>query len=71
MAFMTETRSAAGSLAERFGRVRAAIADRYASYALYRRTFAELQALDDRDLADLGLARADIMAIARETARSR
>ncbi|HMQ95525.1 MAG TPA: DUF1127 domain-containing protein [Amaricoccus sp.] len=34
--------------------------------ALYRSTAAELGALTDRDLEDLGIARADIRRIARE-----
>lgn len=33
----------------------------------YRRTFNELDALRDRELADLGIARADISRIARES----
>lgn len=36
----------------------------------YNQTLNELSALSDRDLADIGIARADISAIARETARS-
>lgn len=36
----------------------------------YNETLSELSALSDRDLADIGVARADIPAIARETARS-
>ena len=33
---------------------------------MYRRTVAELNALSDRDLADLGMARCDIAAAAHE-----
>lgn len=44
-------------------RLRAAWAD----WRLYRRTLAELEALSDRDLADLGLFRQDLPAVARET----
>jgi len=68
MAFLTDTRIAAGSLAERFGRIRAAIEDSFARRSLYRRTLAELQALTDRDLADLGIARADLPQLARAAA---
>lgn len=46
-----------------FARVRKAFEDR----ALYRRTLAELNALTDRDLKDLGMVRHDIASIARET----
>ena len=68
MAFMTDTLSAAGSIVERIGRIRAAIGDRHARQTLYRRTLAELQALSDRDLADLGIARGDLHDLAREAA---
>jgi uncharacterized protein YjiS (DUF1127 family) len=38
---------------------------------LYWRTHSELGALSDRELADLGIARADIAAIAHEAAYGR
>jgi uncharacterized protein YjiS (DUF1127 family) len=69
MAYATDTRSIGGTIAERIGRLRAAMADRYGRYALYKRTLGELQALSDRDLADLGVARADIETLARMAAR--
>jgi len=37
--------------------------------AIYRQTFDELSVLTDRDLADLGIARASIPSVAREAAR--
>lgn len=37
-----------------------------ADYRLYRQTLTELNALSDRDLADLSIGRADIGRIARE-----
>ena len=37
----------------------------------YRRTVAELEALDDRQLADLGIARGDIRAIAARCVEAR
>ena len=37
-------------------------------YHLYHRTVAELNALGDRELADLGIARHEIRAIARRNA---
>jgi uncharacterized protein YjiS (DUF1127 family) len=40
------------------------------NWILYRRTLAELQALDDSDLRDLGLGRSDLTAIAREAVRT-
>jgi uncharacterized protein YjiS (DUF1127 family) len=42
---------------------------RYARWQRYNRTVSELGALSNRDLADLGIARADINRIARETSR--
>ncbi len=44
-------------------RIRKAIAD----YRLYAATLDELRQLSDRDLADLGIARSDIVGIARES----
>ncbi len=42
---------------------------RYTTWKKYSRTVAELEALSTRDLADLGLSRADITRAAREAAR--
>jgi uncharacterized protein YjiS (DUF1127 family) len=36
---------------------------------IYRTTYEELSALSDRDLADLGIARASISSVAREAAQ--
>lgn len=36
------------------------------AYKLYRRTVSELSGLSDHELADLGIARFDIAAVARE-----
>jgi len=41
---------------------------RLASWRRYRQTFRELEALNDRELADLGLGRRDIRAFARQAA---
>jgi uncharacterized protein YjiS (DUF1127 family) len=41
---------------------------RLASWRRYRQTFRELAALNDRELADLGLGRRDIRAVARQAA---
>lgn len=45
-----------------FGRLSAVVAD----YRLYRRTLAELEALSDRELQDLGMSRLCIRDVARE-----
>ncbi|WP_114947981.1 DUF1127 domain-containing protein [Microvirga calopogonii] len=42
---------------------------RLASWRRYRQTFRELDALNDRELADLGMGRRDIRAIARQASR--
>lgn len=68
MAYATDTQIPGATLAGRIGKVRMAIEDRFARYALYRRTLNELKQLDDRDLADLGISRADIEHLAREAA---
>ncbi len=68
MAYAIDTRIPGGLETGRIGRFRAAIADRLARYATYRTTLAELDSLSDRDLADLGIARTDIHALAREAA---
>jgi uncharacterized protein YjiS (DUF1127 family) len=42
---------------------------RYAKWQRYNRTVSELEALSNRELADLGIARGDIYRVAREAAR--
>ena len=42
---------------------------RYAVWKRYSRTVAELDSLSNRELADLGISRADIQRLARESAR--
>jgi uncharacterized protein YjiS (DUF1127 family) len=56
----------APSLWERLASLRAALAERGVQRRLYRSTLAELDALSDRDLSDLGLTRADIGHVARQ-----
>lgn len=53
-----------GSIAKFLANVRNHIARR----GLYSQTIRELDAMSDRDLADLGIARADIRRIAHEAA---
>ena len=48
--------------------LKADLAARWARYSLYRTTLAELAALSDRDLADIGLNRSMVRAKAFETA---
>lgn len=42
---------------------------RYTRWQRYSRTISELEALSARELADLGIARADIHRLAREATR--
>lgn len=42
--------------------------ERLDRYRVYRQTLSELEALSDRDLADLSLSRHDINRVAREAA---
>jgi uncharacterized protein YjiS (DUF1127 family) len=43
---------------------------RYASWKRYARTVNELERLNSRELADLGISRSDIPRLAREAARN-
>ena len=45
------------------------ILSKLASWRRYRQTFRELAALNDRELADLGLGRRDIRTVARQAAQ--
>ncbi|OYU17486.1 MAG: hypothetical protein CFE34_15485 [Rhodobacteraceae bacterium PARR1] len=68
MAYVNTSRAASLSLADRFpgflANVKAALARR----AVYMQTVRELDALTDRELADLGISRLDVPALAREAA---
>jgi uncharacterized protein YjiS (DUF1127 family) len=64
MAYAQDTLTLGGSIVERIKAVRAALADRSAKNRVYRQTLRELDGLSDRDLADLGIVRADITDVA-------
>ena len=70
MAYANDTRTmtAEFGFGSWFAAIRADLADRLARHRMYRTTRDELGALSDRDLADLGLHRAMIDAVAREAA---
>ncbi|PHP29417.1 DUF1127 domain-containing protein [Limimaricola cinnabarinus] len=69
MAYTTDTRSA--GLGQRIANLRVTLADRVAKNKIYRSTYNELQALTDRDLADLGISRSMIKRIAIEVSQAR
>ncbi len=71
MAYANTTRVAGLGLVERFNTFRADLAVRRAKQNVYRTTMAELAAMSDRDLADIGIARGSIEAIAHEAAYGR
>ncbi|MDP5083944.1 MAG: DUF1127 domain-containing protein [Yoonia sp.] len=68
MTYNTATGFAGFSLGQRFAALRADMAEYAAKRKVYNTTLAELASLTDRDLDDLGIARASISAIAREAA---
>ena len=71
MAYVNSTRAASGSFSDRFSAV-----TKYVQLALQRRrmysqTARELNALTDRELADLGIHRTDIRRIALQAAHGK
>ncbi len=69
MAFATDIQAAGNNgIATRIAAFAAAASERFAAYKLYRETVAELSALSNRELNDLGLSRSAIKGIALETA---
>lgn len=68
MAFTADIRPYENSIANRVETAIEAFKSYRARRAAYRQTFDELMALSNRDLNDLGIARTDIAAIAREAA---
>ena len=68
MTTTTQTRSFVATLSDQFATVRARMADAAARRKVYRTTLAELEALSDRDLNDLGLSRSMIKSVALDAA---
>lgn len=68
MAFINISRSATPSLADRFPGFLADVKAMLARRAIYNQTVRELDALTNRELADLGIDRSEISALAREAA---
>ena len=67
MAYANDTMAIGGFLG-RIRALRADLADRMARNRLFAQTRNELSQLSDRDLADLGLARCDIVDVAHQAA---
>lgn len=57
----------ASSLMDHAARLGATLRDALARQAEFERTVAELSALSDRDLADIGIPRCDIRVVARDS----
>ena len=68
MAYVNSSRAASFSLADRFSGFVAQFKANLARRAVYNQTVRELVVLTDRELADLGILRADIRAVAHEAA---
>ena len=66
MTFATYTRAAETGLGLEFSAALHQMKLRFADYRIYRATLKELGKLDDRTLADLGIARSGIRAKAHE-----
>lgn len=68
MAYVNSSRAVRVTLADRIAALFTVAREAAARRAIYTQTVRELNALTDRDLHDLGLARADVPSIAREAA---
>lgn len=67
MALLTDTSRAHSGFAQRINDAVSRLANRYANYRLYRRTYEELASLSNAELDDLGISRYDIDRIARDS----
>lgn len=68
MSVVNEVNGISHSLNGRTAGILGGLAQRYAQYRAYRRTVEELKSLSDRELADLGVSRHGINAIAFKAA---
>ena len=68
MAYVTNTSVARRSPADRLAQLKDSVLTAIHQRRVYTRTVAELNALTDRELADLGISRLSIPEIAREAA---
>lgn len=68
MAYVNSTRVAQKGLLDRLADLKDNVLAAIRTRRLYAQTVAELNALSDRDLADLGISRLGIAEVAREAA---
>ena len=68
MAYAVSTQATTATLVARLAHVLAQMADRIERRRVYKQTVAELSGLSGRELADLGIGRSQIRAIALEAA---
>ena len=68
MAHVTDIRAPRSVLLDRVAAMLKSLAERHARHGIYRETVTELSALSDRELADIGLNRAQIRSVAKEHA---
>jgi uncharacterized protein YjiS (DUF1127 family) len=68
MAYASGIRGSDSGLIERVASVTGSLRDGWRRFRVYRQTLRELNALGDRELADLGIHRSNIGAIANEAA---
>ena len=68
MAYVNSTRVAQKGLLDRLADLKDSVLAAIRTRRLYAQTVAELNALSDRDLADLGISRLGIAEVAREAA---
>lgn len=68
MAYVNSSRQATVSFGDRIAALVKVASQSMQRRVLYLQTLHELNGLSDRDLSDLGLARADLASVAREAA---
>lgn len=71
MAFANVTRTGEWGIRHQVSSVVGRLVEQYRRHRVYRQTIGELKALNDRDLADLGIARSMITSIALDAAYGR
>lgn len=68
MAYVSGMRGGNAGLADRIAHMAHELGEKWRRYGVYRETVRQLNALSDRDLADLGIHRSQIVAIASDAA---